>query len=365
MMVLSAQGEVTLSILVVGSVALDSIQTPFGKVKDALGGSATYFSSAARLYDDVNLVAVVGTDFPQEHIDFFRERGVNLDGLQTIEGKTFRWSGRYGYDMNIAETLDTQLNVFATFHPELPDKYRDSEYIFLANIDPVLQLEILSQIRRPRLTVLDTMNYWINYRKEALRQAVSAVDIVLMNEAEARQYANTFSLIRAARKILDQGPQALVVKKGEYGAVMYANGDEPTRSFFFAPAYPLEKIKDPTGAGDSFAGGFIGYLAQQARTSPHTLGGAMKDDIRRAIIHGSVVASFAVEDFGVGRLRTITSEDIRTRYREFKDFTNFEPTCPWSENCEYVNATKQGNAAHSHCAAPKRDWEEQAPEAVG
>lgn len=324
-----------MSILVVGSVALDSIQTPFGRVKDALGGSATYFSAAAWLYDKVNLVAVVGTDFLQEHIDFFRERGINLAGLQIAEGKTFRWSGRYSYDMNVVETLDTQLNVFATFHPQLPDQYRDAEYIFLANIDPALQLEVLSQIRRPKLTVLDTMNYWINYRKEILSQAISAVDIVLMNEAEARQYANTFSLIRAARKILSQGPKVLVVKKGEYGAVMFANGDIPTGSFFFAPAYPLEKFKDPTGAGDSFAGGFVGYLAQQ--------GGITKDAIRRAIIHGSVVASFAVEDFGVERLRAITMEDILARYREFKDFTNFEPTCPWSDNCEHLNTKKQTN----------------------
>jgi sugar/nucleoside kinase (ribokinase family) len=317
-----------LSILVVGSVALDSIQTPFGKVKDTLGGAATYFSAAARLYDEVNLVAVVGTDFPQEHVQFFKERNIDLDGLQVAEGKTFRWSGRYSYDMNTAETLDTQLNVFASFHPTLPAPYRESGYVFLANIDPVLQLEVLSQVHHPKLTVLDTMNYWINYRKEALSQVIASVDIVLMNEAEARQYANTFSLIRAARKILSQGPKALVVKKGEYGAVMFANGDDPTRSYFFAPAYPLEKIQDPTGAGDSFAGGFIGYLAQRNSTA--------RDDIKRAIIHGSVVASFTVEDFGVNRLRTLTKEDIEARYLEFKDFTNFEPTCPWSDECEHL-----------------------------
>ena len=317
-----------MSILVVGSVALDSIQTPFGKVKDALGGSATYFSAAARLYDAVNLVAVVGTDFAQEHLDFFKERDINLDGLQIAEGKTFRWSGRYDYGMNSAETLDTQLNVFATFHPELPDAYKESEYIFLANIDPILQLEVLSQIPKPKLTVLDTMNYWINYRKEALTQVMAAVDIVLVNEAEARQYANTFSLIRAARKILSLGPKAVVVKKGEYGAVMFANGDDPTKSYFFAPAYPLEKIQDPTGAGDSFAGGFIGYLAQQDSTAT--------DDIKRAIVHGSVVASFTVEEFGVDRLRTLTLQDIQTRYREIKEYTNFEPTCPWSDDCEHL-----------------------------
>jgi len=312
------------SILVVGSVALDSIQTPFERVKDALGGSATYFSTVAQMYDQVNLVAVVGTDFPQEHIQF------NLDGLQVAEGKTFRWSGRYDYSMNVAETLDTQLNVFAAFHPKLPESYRESEYVFLANIDPALQLEVLSQIRRPKLTVLDTMNYWINYRKETLAQAMAAVDIVLMNEAEVRQYANTFSLIRAAHKILSLGPKALVVKKGEYGAVLFANGGDPTRSYFFAPAYPLEKIKDPTGAGDSFAGGFIGYLAHHGSTDGKY--------IRRAIVHGSVVASFAVEGFSVDRLRTLTSEDIEHRYNEFKDFTNFEPTCPWSADCEHIKS---------------------------
>jgi sugar/nucleoside kinase (ribokinase family) len=322
------QGEGIVSILVVGSVALDSIQTPFGKVKDALGGAATYFAAAAQLYDEVNLVAIVGTDFPQEHIQFFKERNINLDGLQIAEGQTFRWSGRYSYDMNTAETMDTQLNVFATFHPKLPDSYREAGYVFLANIDPVLQLEVLSQVPQPKLTVLDTMNYWINYRKEALTRVMSSVDIVLMNEAEARQYANTFSLVRAARKILSLGPKALVVKKGEYGAAMFANGGDPTHAYFFAPAYPLEKIQDPTGAGDSFAGGFMGYLAQQDSTAP--------DDIRRAIIHGSVVASFTVQDFGVDRLRTLTKEDIQARYLEFKDFTNFEPTCPWSAECEHL-----------------------------
>ncbi len=331
-----------MSILVVGSVALDSIQTPFGKVKDALGGSATYFSTASRLYGKaVNLVAVVGTDFPSEHVEFLKERGVNLDGLQIAKGRTFRWSGRYDYDMNSAETLDTQLNVFATFHPRLPDEYKDSEYVFLANIDPVLQLDVLSQVRKPRLTVLDTMNYWINYRKDKLSEAISAVDIVLMNEAEARQYANTFSLIRAARKILSQGPKALVVKKGEYGAALFANGGTPTRSFFFAPAYPLEKIEDPTGAGDSFAGGFMGYLAGQGYASPHHTGTLTHTEIRRAIVHGSVMASFTVEGFGLGRLRELTMEEIIARYNHFKDFTNFEPACPWLGDCEHLREEEQ------------------------
>jgi len=339
-----------LSILVVGSVALDSIQTPFGKVEDALGGSATYFSAAARIYSEpVFLVAVVGTDFPEEHVGFLKCCGVDVHGLQVAEGKTFRWAGRYDYDMNTAETLDTQLNVFATFHPQLPESYRDAEYVFLANIDPVLQLEVLSQIRKPKLIVLDTMNYWINYRKEVLSRAISAVDIVLMNEAEARQYAKTFSLIRAARKILSQGPKVLVIKKGEYGAVLFTNGGAPIHSFFFAPAYPLEKIKDPTGAGDSFAGGFMGYLAQQtARLGPaqqsgsrgSNAGSVRMEDIRRAIVHGSVVASFTVEDFGVDRLRTLSEEEVTTRYREFRSFTNFEPTCPWLDSCEHLKTRR-------------------------
>jgi len=306
-----------LSILVVGSVALDSIQTPFGRVKEALGGSATYFSLAASIYAPVNLLAVVGTDFPQEHIDFLKERGVDLKGLQIIEGKTFRWSGRYDYDLSTAETLDTQLNVFASFHPRLPEEYRTSKYLFLANIDPHLQLEVLEQVKEPRLVVLDTMNYWINYKKEALTEAMSAVDIVMINELEARQYANTFSLVRATRKILSLGPRAVVVKKGEYGAAMFSADEEPGAAFFFVPAYPLEKISDPTGAGDSFAGGFIGYLAQQ--------GDCSDECIKRAIVHGSVVASFTVEEFSIDRLRRLTPKEIEGRYQEFKHFTHFEP----------------------------------------
>jgi len=325
-----------LSILVVGSVALDSIQTPFGRVEDALGGSATYFSAAAAFYGEpINLVAVVGTDFPSQHVGFLRECSVNLDGLQTAEGKTFRWSGRYDYDMSSAETLDTQLNVFASFHPSLPEHYRDAEYVFLANIDPALQLEVLAQVERPRLTVLDTMNYWITYRKEKLTEAIAAVDIVLINEAEARQYANTFSLLRAARKILSLGPKALVVKKGEYGATLYGNGGDPTSSFFFAPAYPLEKIADPTGAGDSFAGGFMGFLAQECSSTPGPTDDTSMDSIRRAMVHGSVVASFTVEGFGVDRLRSLTRQDIDSRYAQFKRFTNFEPTCPWLHECDH------------------------------
>lgn len=305
-----------MSILVVGSVALDSVQTPFGRVKDALGGSATYFAAAASLYSHVQVVGVVGTDFPLEQIEFLRERNVDLAGLQVVAGKTFRWSGRYDYDMNTAQTLDTQLNVFATFHPSLPESYRNAEYVFLANIDPELQIEVLDQVRQPRLVALDTMNYWIIYKKDALVEAFKRADIILINEAEARQFANTFSLIRATRKILELGPKALIIKKGEYGAAMFCDGGNPISSYFFAPAYPLEKIKDPTGAGDTFAGAFMGYLS---RNGPISIGA-----IKRAIVHGSVVASFVVEDFSLDRLRTLTRDDINSRYEEFKHFTHFD-----------------------------------------
>ena len=305
-----------MSILVVGSVALDSVQTPFGKVEDALGGSATYFAAAASLYTTTKLVAVVGDDFPQEHVDFLRSRNVDLSGLQRVEGKTFRWKGRYDYDLNTAQTLDTQLNVFATFHPQLPDNFRDAEFVFLANIDPELQAEVAKQIRKPRLIALDTMNYWIDYKKDALTNALSLADIVLMNEAEAREYGTTFSILRAARKIMALGPRAVIIKKGEYGAALFCKSDHLLSQYFFAPAYPLEKINDPTGAGDTFAGGFVGYLASHNDISI--------EGMKRAIIHGSVVASFTVEAFSVDRLRSLTMAEIATRYYEMQHFTHFE-----------------------------------------
>ncbi|MBI5876688.1 MAG: sugar kinase [Chloroflexi bacterium] len=305
-----------MSILVVGSIALDSVQTPFGTVEDALGGSATYFSAAASLYERVSLVGVVGTDFPPAHVDFLRSRNVDVTGLQRVEGKTFRWKGRYDYDLNTAQTLDTQLNVFATFHPQLPDSYRDSDFVFLANIDPDLQVEVAKQIRKPKLIVLDTMNYWIDYKKDALTEAMSLSDVILLNEAEARQYANTFSLIRAARKVLALGPRAVIVKKGEYGAALFTSSGNLLSQYFFAPAYPLEKISDPTGAGDTFAGGFVGYLAKHDATGD--------DALKRAIIHGSVIASFTVEGFSIERLRTLTWEEIAERYEHMQHFTHFE-----------------------------------------
>ncbi len=314
-----------MSILVVGSVAFDTIQTPFGQADMALGGAATFFATVASLYEQVNLVAVVGQDFPREHIDFLAGRGVDIRGLQVAEGKTFHWSGRYNFDLNMAETLATDLNVFADFRPLLPEEYAGSEYVFLANIDPELQMSVLDQVRSPRLIALDTMNFWINSKREALTEVLKRVDIVLMNEAETRQYADTYSLIHAARRILDLGPKALVVKKGEYGAALFTGGGDVADSCFFAPAYPLEKVIDPTGAGDTFAGGFLGFLARAGELTPQA--------IRQAIVHGSVVASFTVEDFGVGRLRTLTLEDIARRYEAFKAFTAFEAACPFQETC--------------------------------
>ena len=305
-----------MSILVVGSVALDSVQTPFGKVEDALGGSATYFAAAASLYTPTQLVAVVGEDFPQEHVDFLSARKVDLAGLQRVAGQTFRWKGRYDYNLNSAQTLDTQLNVFATFHPQLPDHFRDAEFVFLANIDPELQAEVAKQIRKPRLIALDTMNYWIDFKKEALTRALSLADIVLMNEAEAREYGTTFSILRAAKKIMALGPRAVIIKKGEYGAALFCKSEHLLSQYFFAPAYPLEKINDPTGAGDTFAGGFMGYLASHNDTSI--------EGMKRAIIHGSVVASYTVEAFSVDRLRSLTPAEIANRYYEMQHFTHFE-----------------------------------------
>ena len=300
-----------MDVLVVGSVALDTVETPFGRVEEVLGGSATYFATAASLYTRVKIVGVVGHDFPRQHVDFLKARGIDLGGLQVQPGRTFRWVGRYDYDLNTAHTLDTQLNVFADFHPQLPEGYADSKYVLLANIDPDLQIEVLRQVRSPRLTALDTMNYWIKNKRASLEKAISLVDIVLMNEAEARQFAGTHSLVRAAKHILGLGPRALVIKKGEYGSVLFADS-----TYFVAPAYPLEEVKDPTGAGDSFAGGFMGYLASTERVNTAYL--------RRAIVHGSVVASFCVEDFSVQRLARITRAEIDQRYQEFRHFTHFE-----------------------------------------
>ena len=300
-----------MSLVVVGSMALDTVRTPFGEVKEVLGGAATFFSLAASQYTKVHVVAVVGEDFPEAHLDLLRERDIDVSGVQRRPGRTFRWVGEYDYDLNTAHTLDTQLGVFADFHPELPEHYRDADFVFCANIDPVLQLEVLRQMRSPRLRALDSMNFWIESKRAELTEAMSNVDVVLLNEGEVRQYAATYNLYAAARRLLDLGPAALVVKKGEHGAVLVSPS-----GVFVAPAFPLESVLDPTGAGDSFAGGFIGYLAGAGDVSLAT--------IRRAMIHGSTVASFAVEEFSVGRLLRLRRDELQERYDQFRELTTFE-----------------------------------------
>jgi sugar/nucleoside kinase (ribokinase family) len=299
-------------VVCVGTVALDSVETPFGRADEVLGGSAAYFTAAAAtLGTRTQLVSVVGEDFPPEHRDFLAGREADLGGLQVLPGRCFRWAGRYHFDLNRRDTLDTQLNVLTEFRPELPPAFREADFVFLANVDPVLQLRVLEQVRRPRVTMLDSMNFWIEGARDALTEALSRVDVVLMNEEEVRQYAGTPHLLKGAREIMALGPKALIIKKGEYGAVLLQEG-----RYFYCPAYPLEDVKDPTGAGDSFAGGFLGYLAGR--------GDGSMAHLRQALVYGSVVASFAVEDFSVKRLATVTPDEIQQRYREFREFTVFD-----------------------------------------
>jgi len=300
-----------MSVLVVGSVALDSVETPFGKVAEALGGSGTYFSTSASFFTAVKLVAVVGKDFPSEHLSFLRERKVDLDGLQVVEGETFRWEGRYEYDLNEAHTLDTRLNVFESFHPDLPEHYRDAEFVFLGNIDPELQLEVLDQVKSPRLVACDTMNFWIEGKREALVKTLGHVDMLVINEAEVRQLAEEPNLVKAAQTISAMGPKTLVIKRGEYGVLMFSEG-----KVFSIPAYPLESVYDPTGAGDTFAGGLIGYLAHSGKTDNETL--------RQAIVFGSVMASFNVEKFSLDRLRSLDFVEVCERYNQFRELTTFQ-----------------------------------------
>jgi sugar/nucleoside kinase (ribokinase family) len=313
-----------MSLLVVGTVALDTVETPFGKVEGVLGGTASYFAFAARHYADVKIVGVVGEDFPTHYLDLFRRSNVDVTGLERIPGRTFRWSGYYNFDLNTAHTLDTQLNVLLDFDPKLPEDYRDSRLVFLGNIAPGLQKSVLAQTSSPRLTVLDSMNFWIEREREALTEVMKMVDIVLLNEAEVRQFAETYNLLAAARRILSLGPRALIVKKGEYGALMISGDGE----VFVAPAFPLESVKDPTGAGDSFAGGFLGYLA--------STGDFTSTGIRKAMIHGSVIASFTVEDFSVNRLLAISDRDIQERYQQFQRLTFFEHTCTHADDCQRI-----------------------------
>lgn len=299
-------------VLIVGSMALDSVRTPTGEVKDALGGAADYSSVAAAFFAPVQLVGVVGDDFPREHLDFLATRNIDLRGVQIVPGgKTFRWAGYYDFDLNIAHTLDTQLNVFADFQPSLPDSYKQADYVFLANIDPELQLQVLSQVTQPKLTVCDTMNFWIEGKPDALREVLKRVDIAFMNDAEARQITGKLSVVKAAKALQEMGPKTVIIKKGEHGALLFHEDDH-----FAAPSYPLEDIADPTGAGDSFAGGFIGYVASQGNADAHTL--------RKAVVYGSVMASYNVEDFSLNRMRTLTQDDIAARYRAFQRIAYFD-----------------------------------------
>ncbi len=307
-----------MSILVVGSVALDTIETPFSHVEDVLGGAASYFTTAASLYDQVNLVAIVGSDFPQKYVDFWKRRPVNMAGLQVKEGKTFRWSGRYHMDMNMRDTLDTQLGVFGDFHPIIPSEYRESELLFLANIQPELQREVLEQMPRARLTVLDTMELWIKTERAQLTEVIKRVDVLLMSEEEVRQYTNQPSIAAAVRQLFSLGLKYVVVKLGSYGALLFgADG-----TYFTAPSYPLEEVIDPTGAGDAFAGGLLGYLST---VQPAEDGRYRADDLKRAIVHGNIIGSFVCSDFSIGRLRTLTLDDIAARYRELVTYSHFDP----------------------------------------
>ncbi|MBI4510605.1 MAG: bifunctional hydroxymethylpyrimidine kinase/phosphomethylpyrimidine kinase [Deltaproteobacteria bacterium] len=301
------------SLLVVGSVALDDLDGPQGIHPDVLGGSASYFATAASFFvpASVQLVAVVGNDFPQAHVDFFVSRGIDVAGLERQEGKTFRWSGRYSDDLTSRTSLDTQLGVFAGFRPRLSDHHRSAEFLFLGNIDPVLQMDVLEQVRRPRLVACDTMNFWISGKPEELKRTLARVDLLVINDEEARQLAGVHNLVQAVEIIRKLGPRGVVVKRGDSGALLFYEG-----GVFAAPAYPLEQVRDPTGAGDTFAGGLMGYLARCGEVTPAT--------IRRAMIYGSVLASYCVEDFSLDRLKTLTLEDIASRFRAFYELTHFE-----------------------------------------
>jgi sugar/nucleoside kinase (ribokinase family) len=308
----------SLSILVVGSVALDTVETPFARAEEVLGGAASYFSTAASLYSQVNLVAVVGSDFPREHLDFWQSRPINLVGLQMHDGSTFRWAARYHMDMNSRDTLDTQLGVYAGFHPVIPDEYRRSPLLFLANIQPELQMEVLEQVPRPRLTVLDTMELWIMTAYPQLTEVIKRVDMLLMSEEEIRQYTNRASIIAGVRQLLSMGLKFVVVKQGSYGALLFgADG-----TYFSAPTYPLDEVIDPTGAGDAFAGGLLGYLST---VEPGLDECYSIDDIKRAVVHGNILGSFVCEDFSIGRLRTLTINDVAQRYQALVVGSHFDP----------------------------------------
>ena len=302
--------EAGMSIVVVGSVALDSIETPSGRADEVLGGSAAYFAVAASYFAPVNVVAVIGEDFPQDARAPLSAPNINLDGLEVGAGRTFRWTGRYHENLNIRDTLDLQMNVVADFSPQLPAHYRRTPFVFLGNIDPGLQSQVLDQVDGPRLIGCDTISHWIENERAALEAVLKRVDVLIINDEEAGMLSGESNVVKSARKILDMGPKTLLVKRGEYGVVLFS-----PQSVFAVPAYPLEEVVDPTGAGDSFAGGFLGYVAESNDTS--------EAGLRKAIVYGSVVASFTVEDFSLRRLRALSRDDIEQRYRQFVSLTEF------------------------------------------
>lgn len=300
-----------MSMLITGSIALDSVKTPVEEHHEQLGGSASYASVAASFFTPVNLVGIVGSDFPKPYFDLYKKHHINLDGLQVAEGKTFRWSGEYEWDLNKRRTLSVALNVFEKFQPTLPESYRTTPYVFLANISPQLQLHVLAQVTKPKFVVADTMDLWLEIAREPLLELLKKIDCIVLNESEARELMKETSLIRAGRAILKLGPKYVVIKKGEHGCLLFAHD-----LFFSAPAYPLEDIHDPTGAGDCFAGGFAGYLARADRLD--------HDVLRKAVVYGSVLASYCVESFSLNRLLALNIHDIEDRYKSFKQMSHFE-----------------------------------------
>lgn len=300
-------------LLIVGTVAFDAIETPFGKTDKILGGAATYIGlSSARFDIDSAIVSIVGDDFPAEYLNLLTNKGINIEGIEIVKGgKTFFWSGKYHNDLNTRDTLETQLNVLADFNPVVPQKYKDSEFVMLGNLHPLVQLSVLEQMNNPKLVVLDTMNFWMNNAWDDLLKVIALVDVITINDEEARQLTGEHSLVKAARKIVELGPKYVVIKKGEHGALLFNQ-----EQIFFAPALPLEEVFDPTGAGDTFAGGFTGYLAQTGDIS--------FENMKSAVIYGSGMASFCVERFGTERMETLGDEEIQSRMKEFKNLTHFD-----------------------------------------
>ena len=307
-----------MSVLIVGSIALDDVKTPVEERFDLLGGSASYASVAAGYFSPVNLVAIVGEDFPADHWNFLQGRGINLEGVQRAPGKTFRWSGEYMWDMNTRETRSVALNVFETFSPTLPDHFKSSDYVLLANIAPDLQLQVLDQMEKPKFVIADTMDLWINIAQPALLDLLKRVDMLILNDSEARELTKETSLIKAGKKIQSLGPRIVAVKKGEHGCLLFGEDND----FFSCPAYPLEDIHDPTGAGDTFAGGLTGYLA--SRGNHHVSFKTLKT----AVVVGSVLASYNVEAFSLERMRSVEQKDILSRFAEFQDLAHFDADLP-------------------------------------